>query len=113
MPTVTALLRKGLLKDFAEPFPSIESLRRTERNPEFERLCMNRKILGAMRYGLLGAEGKPKYDRASDMIRRLKEYVVDGNKEHLVDVANLCEMEFVEGDGILMSKDDGEHTPEK
>jgi hypothetical protein len=113
MPTVTTLLRRGLLKDIPERVPSLEALRRTQRSPEFEKLCMNRKIIGAMRYGLLGAEDKPKYDRAADMIHRLKEYQKDGNKEHLVDVANLAELEFVEGDGVFEAKESDHHTEER
>jgi len=62
----------------------------------------------------MGASGKPQYDRTSDMIRRLELYRVDGNAEHLVDVANLAELEFVEGShrGVLPI-DDGEHTQER
>lgn len=93
--------------------PSISELRVTERSPQFEEYRMNRKIIGAFRYGLLGAEGKQKWNRIPDMIRRLKAYQKDRNCEHLVDVANLCECEFVEGDGIMISKDDGEHTQER
>jgi hypothetical protein len=111
MPTVTDLLRASLLAHVADRVPDLDQLRHTERSPEFECLRMNRKVLGAMRYGLMGAPGKPRYDRAADMIRRLEAYGVDRNAEHLVDVANLCELEFVEGNhrGVL-SSDDGEHT---
>ena len=112
MPTVTQLLRKGLLKDVYDRVPDLDTLRRTQRSPEFEKLCMNRKIFGAMRYGLVGAEGKPRYDRVADMIHRLKEYQKDSNKEHLVDVANLAELEFIEGEGILEAKESDHHTEE-
>ena len=57
----------------------------------------NRMIMGALRYGLLGAPGKPQYDRIASIIKRLKFYTEDGNTEHLVDAANLCLCEFVEG----------------
>lgn len=91
--------------------PPVSSLRKTERNPEFEELCINRKVIGAIRYGLMGQEGKPKYDRVSCMIRRLEAYREDRNAEHLVDVANLAELEFTEGDhkGVTAT-DDGVHT---
>jgi hypothetical protein len=67
--------------------------------------------MGGLRYGFMGAEGKPQYDRVECMIRRLEAYRRDRNAEHLVDVANLCELEFVEGDhdGVT-PQDDGEHT---
>lgn len=112
MPTVHQLLRARLLANVVDRAPDLDSLRRTERSPEFERLRMNRKIIGAMRYGLMGAPGKPRYDRVADMIRRFEAYRADRNAEHLVDVANLAELEFVEGKhrGVC-SQDDGEHTP--
>lgn len=91
--------------------PDLETLLRTERSPEFEELRLQRMIMGAFRYGLLGAEGKPQWDRAADMIRRLDRYKQDGNAEHLIDIANLCMLEFVEGthNGV-MSQDDAAHT---
>jgi hypothetical protein len=110
MPTVTQLLRKDLLREVPQRMPDMDELRRTERNPEFERLCMNRKIIGAMRYGRMGAPGKPKYNRVACMMRRLQTYLRDGNAEHLVDVANLAELEFTEGDRRVVARDDGEHT---
>ncbi len=114
MPKVSDLLRAGLLKDLPpDRVPGLDKLRLSERSPLFEQLRSNRKVIGAMRYGLLGAEDKPQYDRVKDMIRRLQAYQQDKNKEHLVDVANICEMEFVEGEGIFAPKDDGEHTPIK
>lgn len=113
MPRVTDILRKRLLAQVQGRVPSVEELERTQRSPVFERLCMNRKILGAMRYGLMGSSGKPKYDRVTDMVRRLERYREDHNAEHLVDVANLAELEFVEGEGIVRPQDDGEHTEEK
>lgn len=111
MPTVTQLIRDHLLSAVPERLPDPDTLRRTERSPEFERLCANRKVLGAFRYGLLGAPDKPTYDRVACMLRRLEAYRADGNAEHLVDVANLAELEFVEGDhrGVL-AQDDSHHT---
>lgn len=112
MPTVTQWMRSRLLSRVQDNLPSLEELRVSERSPEFERLRANRKVIGAMRYGLLGASDKAKYNRARDMIRRLEEYIADRNAEHLIDVANLAECEFVEGDhrGVIPS-DDGQHTP--
>jgi hypothetical protein len=111
MPTVTQHLRASLLRHVPQRVPDLDTLRRTERSPEFETLRMNRKVIGCMRYGRMGAAGKPRYDRVSCMIRRLRAYAQDRNAEHLVDVANLAELEFVEGDhrGVTAT-DDGEHT---
>jgi hypothetical protein len=79
-----------------EPLPSFESLQQTEWSIEFEVYMRNRLIMGAIRYGLIGAAGKPQYDRIASMVKRLHNYTATGNKEHLVDVANLCLLEFVE-----------------
>ena len=97
-----------------KPVPSWEVLMQTERSPEFERLCMNRKILGAMRYGLFSASNKPKWGRVTSMIERLEAYRKDRNAEHLVDVANLAEVEFVDGNhkGVI-AQDDGLHVGEE
>lgn len=94
--------------------PDLASLKKSEWSPKFERLRLNRLIMGAFRYGLLGAPGKPQYDRIDCMIRRLQKYRDDRNAEHLVDVANLAMLEFVEGthNGVV-SVDDGEHTQQK
>jgi hypothetical protein len=108
MPTVNNLIRQHLLKDIPERIPLY--LERTEFSSEFDRLRMNRKMCGAFRYGLLGDLEKPEYDRISDMILRLEKYKNDLNKEHLIDVANICECEFVEGRGTLKAQADGEHT---
>ena len=109
--TVTELIRARPLSSMPRPKPNLDSLRATERNPEFERLRSNRMVMGALRYGLLGEEGKPQYDRIACMVRRLNAYKKDRNAEHLVDVANLAMLEFTEGShNGVQSKDDGEHT---
>lgn len=85
----------------------------TEWSQEFERLQRNRMFMGALRYGRLGAAGKPQYDRCTDIKRRVSKYKDTGNLEYLVDAANLCQCEFVEGDHPnkhFSSADDGEHT---
>lgn len=113
MPRVADLIRSNLLAQVPTRVPDLPELRRTERSPDFERLRSNRKVLGAMRYGLFGADGKRQYDRVASMMRRLNAYIGDHNAEHLIDVANLCELEFAEGDHSWMPSDDGEHTKEK
>lgn len=112
MPSITDLLRWHLLRDVHLPEPPLDELMRTERSPAFEALCIRRKIMGRLRYGALGAPGKPQYDRVACAIRRLQEYLKDHNAEHLVDAANLCEIEFVEGEHYgVVAVDDGTHTP--
>jgi len=74
----------------------VQSLRTTEWSRPFETLMRNRLVLGSIRYGKLGASKKPKYNRVASIIKRIEFYKDTGNKEHLVDVANLCLCEFVE-----------------
>lgn len=77
--------------------PDLPSLQRSEWSPEFEQLMRNRLIIGGIRYGLLGAAGKADYDRCGMVRDRIKRYEDTGNLEFLVDAANGCLLEFVEG----------------
>jgi hypothetical protein len=104
----------GLTREVVRADPT--ELERTEWCEEFERLQRNRLIIGALRYGRLGAPGKPQWDRVPDMIRRLEAYQADGNLEHLVDVANLAMAAFVEDrhpERHFAAADDGQHTMPK
>ena len=97
----------------ANQVSSYDELKKTEWSEEFERLMRNRLIIGALRYGRLGAANKPQYDRINSMIKRLTKYQETGNKEFLVDVANICLLEFVEcnhPNQHFHAIDDGEHT---
>ena len=78
-----------------KPMPDLESLQQTEQCPEFRSLKDVRLIMGALRYGLMGKKDV-RLDRIGNCFKRLNEYVKDGNKEHLLDIANLCELEWVE-----------------
>lgn len=82
----------------AKFLPSYESLLVTEWSPEFDLHMRRRMVLGAFRYGLLNAKGKKKFNRIDSIRVRLGKYEATGNLEHLVDVANLCLLEFEEGD---------------
>lgn len=86
----------GMPETSIEPLPSLEDLKATEWDEGFEQLMRNRLVMGAIRYGRIGVKGKPQYDRVRSMIKRLNNYHEGGNKELLVDVANLCLLEFVE-----------------
>lgn len=93
--------------------PSFEELVKSEWSNEFEKFMRNRLILGAIRYGRIGAKNKTKYDRVSSMQKRLQKFKESGNKEFLVDVANLCLLEFVEcnhPNEHFSPIDDGEHV---
>lgn len=101
-------------EDFSSPSPvDLESLRDSEWSGEFETLMRNRLLMGSIRYGKIHQQGKSKYDRVSSMTKRLDMYNKTGNKEHLVDVANLCLLEFEEchhPDAHFAAIDDGHHT---
>lgn len=77
---------------------SFEVLSQTEWSSEFEQLMRNRLIMGGLRYGKIGQKNKKQYARVAAMIFKLARYNTTGNKELLVDVANLCLLEFVECD---------------
>jgi hypothetical protein len=113
MPTVLDLIRTHLLLGVTTPLPDLDILLRSQRSPEFEYHCIMRKVLGVMRYGRMHTPPKSRRDSVGSMIRRLQKYQKDSNAEHLIDVANLCEVEFVEAGKEIIPIDDGEHVREK
>lgn len=76
--------------------PDLECMMTTEWSPEFEKLMRNRLLMGCFRYGSLQQANKPKYDKINSIRQRLDLYEQGGNAEHLVDIANLCLVEFVD-----------------
>ena len=109
------LMRAGLAEPPPAPCPgrTIADLERSEWSPRFERLMRNRLVIGAMRYGLLHAPGKKRWDRGAGIRKRLKQYEETGNLEYLVDVANLALLEFEESDHPLKhfrSAECGDHA---
>jgi hypothetical protein len=88
---------------------SYEMLTRTEWSPEFEQLMRNRLVMGAMRYGLLGMPGVLPHHRVIYMEKELLSYLIDRNKERLVDIANMALALFVEDTGPFEPKDDLGH----
>jgi hypothetical protein len=99
--------------DPAQTMPPPEHMRETERSREFERLCQNRMIMGAFRYGALHAKDKHKYDRVASMRWRIDHYEQTGNLEDLCDISNIALCEFEEGEHPnrhFKSIDDGIHA---
>lgn len=110
--TMRSLLNKI---DIPEDSIVFKELWKTEWSSDFEELQRHRLVMGALRYGKLNAPGKKQWDRIPDMIARLKRYKDTHNLEHLVDVANLCLLEFEEGkhpDRHFKAQDDTKHTEE-
>lgn len=96
--------------------PSLESMKKTEWSPVFEKLMRNRLIMGAIRYGLLKSKGKTVYNRVDSIRQRMDLYEQEGNAEHLVDCANLCLLEFEEPNHLkfhFKATDDGIHTEKR
>jgi len=103
----------GLPDEEPKKVISYDELKKSEWSDEFEQLMRNRLMMGALRYGLIKAPGKPRYNRVDSIRKRLFDYQYTGNKELLVDCANLCLLEFVEcyhPDQHFNAIDDGEHV---
>ena len=95
---------------------NVKDLYKSEWSPIFEQFCHNRLVMGALRYGRLYEPNKLDYDRIGSIEKRLNLYRKTGNTEFLIDIANLCMLEFGEGKHPLKhfnSIDDGEHVKEK
>jgi len=102
------------------PMPDLDLLSVTEWSPEFERLCRNRLIVGAFRYGRLGgpdkwrAAGGRRHDLIGGARMKLDLYEQTGNQEHLVDLANYALLEFVHPSrpgAYFHAEDDQRHCP--
>lgn len=61
---------------------------------KFVCLMRNRMLLGTLRYGSVHDPGLPKYDHCGYAVKKIEQYLQTGNKEFLVDAANLCLVEF-------------------
>ena len=91
--------------------PNIEEIMKRQWCKGFILLCRNRLLMGTFRYGFF-SKGKGEYDNIASAIERLQEYQKGGNKEHLLDAANLCHVEWVEEvnqKAHFTSIDDGKH----
>jgi hypothetical protein len=92
--------------------PSLDDLRSSEWNSDFERLMRNRLIFGAMRYGDFKSKKKITYNYLRRAKKIIDEYMLTGNDELLVDMANYALLEFTFGKHPkkhFKSVDDGNH----
>lgn len=122
MPRVIDLIRRSVeSKAFPTRLPPLAELRASEWDDEFEQLMRNRLLMGAFRYCPMqdkfdGDGGRRRWDMIGSTERRLAAYRADRNLEHLVDVANLMLLEFLQAraDGAKLAPiDDGEHVGER
>lgn len=90
----------------------IDELKRTEWSIKFEQLVRsknplvyepffvamkNRLVMGSFRYGRLNATGKANFDRMARIKSEIELFNKDHSIERLVDIANMCLLEFEEG----------------
>lgn len=74
----------------------------------------NRLLIGRYRYGKMDRVDCKNYEQIGSALRRMHTYQATGNMEHLVDVANLCLMEYEHSthpNKHFAAADDGDHVP--
>lgn len=89
------LVNKPYKKKENKELPPLDDLWVSEWSEEFITLMHNRMVCGAFRYGKVLDSNKSSYKRISSIIERLKLYLENGNKEHLVDAAAISMAEFI------------------
>ena len=73
--------------------PSLEALLRSEWSLEFERVCQNGLVVGALRYGLL--DDATDHDRITAAEAALRRYRQTGDLDALRDLANMARVMWV------------------
>lgn len=115
--TITNHIRRHLDLP-ADRRPSLNELRQGQWCKLFEQLMRNRLIMGALRYETMN-DKKHKgnaYDITGSIQQRITLYQESGNAEHLVDIANLCMIEFdapSNPKAHFQAADDGVHTEKR
>lgn len=118
--TVHEILRARLLQraGVERPGDDIDRMGRDQWSEPFEQRMRARLVMGSFRYGFYKSQVPPVYRNVSSAIARLQRYLATGNLETLVDVANLCLIEYERGqrgagedpDPLWFPEDDGVHT---
>jgi len=106
------------MKEKAKPekAPELLTIFKVNWSPAFEQFMRNRLAMGYFRYGPLNKQPKGLYDNVGSIRKRLALFEKTGNDEILVDIANLCMCEFVNGTHPtkhFKSVDDGIHVEQK
>lgn len=94
MSTITDHIRRSLLEQAGIFDPTQRVDLAAQWDDQFETLMRNRMRMGAYRYGHFRSSQAVPAVLVSSMRRRLDRYMATGNTECLVDVANLCLIEF-------------------
>ena len=115
MKSTHQIMRRRLLLAAGVEKITLDDLYESEWSPRFEQLMRNRLVMGSFRYELMEEKKKSiaGYDMPGEAQRRITEYVLTGNLEHLVDAANMLLIEFECGNHPLRyfeSVDDGMHN---
>ena len=95
--------------------PTLKEIFASQWCPRFEYLMRNRLCMGYFRYAPLSKQKKGQMDNIGSIEKRVKKYKETGNDELLVDIANICMVEFLLGahpNKHFASEDDGEHVQE-
>lgn len=93
--------------------PPPNDILQSQWSKEFELLMKNRMIMGMFRYGPVQEKG---YKNIPSIQKRLDLYRKTGNAEHLVDIANLAMVEYMQKNHPSFhfhGEDDGYHTEEE
>jgi len=117
MKTVTEHIRARLLRGVDKaPLVDLPTMLRSQWSDRFVRYMRNRMAMGGYRYGIMRDPETPKYDNIGSLKARADLYLETGNQEHLVDIANLALVEFIQGcchpNPYWSPRDDDLHTKE-
>jgi len=92
----------------------LDNIPKCQYSGEFTKLMNNRMIMGYFRYGDKSNPSQRKtFDYIKSIERRLAIYKEEGNTEQLIDIANMCRMEFEHpqhSKAHFKSTDDINHT---
>lgn len=110
------LEQAGISGHIHQPYINLDEIYRTQWDSTFEQYMRNRLAMGYFRYGSLRSIERKKMNlnHIGSAKKRLDKYLETGNQEYLVDVANLCMVEFIipscHSNPYFNTIDDGEHT---
>lgn len=108
--------KAGLPPKPLKKIPTLKEVYAVQWCKDFEQLMRNRLAFGYFRYMPLSEQPKGHYDNMKSAESRLQRWKETGNDELLVDIANLCMVEYMKGvhpKKHFRSEDDGEHVGRK
>jgi len=111
--TVSEHIRQHLLNTLRIKRLNLDSITDQQWCEEFETLRRNRMLMGYFRYPPMKNQKPGEFDTVGSMLKRLKDFIETGNIENLIDVANMCMIEYFVGNHPkkhFESVDDGLHA---